>query len=95
MRIQCVENVNKALNFVMERGVPLTNIGAEDIVDRNLKLVLGMLWSIILRFTIDDISQDGKSAREGLLLWCQRKTVSYKEVDVRDFTYSWKDGLAL
>ncbi|KAG2218464.1 hypothetical protein INT45_003008 [Circinella minor] len=94
MRIQYVENVNKALNFVMERNVPLTNIGAEDIVDRNLKLVLGMLWSIILRFTIDDISQDGKSAREGLLLWCQRKTVNYKEVDVRDFTYSWKDGLA-
>lgn len=29
MRIQCVENVNKALNFIMERGVPLTNIGAE------------------------------------------------------------------
>ncbi|KAI8144724.1 actinin-like protein [Fennellomyces sp. T-0311] len=94
MRIQCVENVNKALNFIMERGVPLTNIGAEDIVDRNLKLVLGMLWTIILRFTIDNINQDGKSAKEGLLLWCQRKTANYNEVNVRDFTYSWKDGLA-
>ncbi|KAI9278563.1 calponin homology domain-containing protein [Phascolomyces articulosus] len=94
MRIQRVENVNKALSFVLERGVLLTNIGAEDIVDQNLKLVLGMLWSIILRFTIEDISQDGKSAREGLLLWCQRKTANYKEVNVCDFTYSWKDGLA-
>ncbi|KAF7721919.1 hypothetical protein EC973_003932 [Apophysomyces ossiformis] len=94
MRIQCVENVNTALEFIRSRGVALTNIGAEDIVDKNLKLVLGMLWTIILRFTIADINQDGKNAKEGLLLWCQRKTAPYKEVDVRDFTYSWTDGLA-
>ncbi|KAI9030776.1 calponin homology domain-containing protein [Phycomyces nitens] len=93
MRIQCVENVNMALEFI-RRIVPLTNIGAEDIVDKNLKLVLGMLWTIILRFTIDDINQEGKNAKEGLLLWCQRKTAPYSEVDVRDFTYSWTDGLA-
>lgn len=29
MRIQRVENVNKALEFIKYRGVPLTNIGAE------------------------------------------------------------------
>ncbi|ORZ08651.1 calponin homology domain-containing protein [Absidia repens] len=94
MRIQFVENVNMALEFIKQRGVALTNIGAEDIVDKNLKLILGMLWTIILRFTIADISQEGKNAKEGLLLWCQRKTSPYREVDVRDFTYSWADGLA-
>ncbi|KAI8374666.1 calponin homology domain-containing protein [Radiomyces spectabilis] len=94
MRIQYVENVNMALEFIKQRGVALTNIGAEDIVDKNLKLVLGMLWTIILRFTIADINQEGKNAKEGLLLWCQRKTAPYQEVDVRDFTYSWTDGLA-
>ncbi|SAM03934.1 hypothetical protein [Absidia glauca] len=94
MRIQYVENVNMALEFIKQRGVALTNIGAEDIVDKNLKLILGMLWTIILRFTIADISQEGKNAKDGLLLWCQRKTAPYREVDVRDFTYSWTDGLA-
>ncbi|SAM05114.1 hypothetical protein [Absidia glauca] len=94
MRIQFVENVNLALEFIKQRGVGLTNIGAEDIVDKNLKLILGMLWTVILRFTIADISQEGKNAKEGLLLWCQRKTAPYHEVDVRDFTYSWTDGLA-
>ncbi|KAJ1677412.1 alpha-actinin [Spiromyces aspiralis] len=47
-----VENVNKALEFIRERGVNLTNIGAEDIVDGNPKLILGMIWTVILRFTI-------------------------------------------
>ncbi|CAG8852631.1 45662_t:CDS:2, partial [Gigaspora margarita] len=55
LRIQKVENVNKALEFIKRRGVPLTNIGAEDIVDASLKLILGMIWTIILRFTIADI----------------------------------------
>ncbi|OBZ68872.1 Alpha-actinin-like protein 1 [Grifola frondosa] len=95
MRIQKAENVNKALEFITSRGVKLTNIGPEDIIDGNLKLILGMIWTLILRFTIADINEEGLSAKEGLLLWCQRKTEPYKEVDVQDFSLSWSDGLAL
>ncbi|KAF8628666.1 hypothetical protein AX15_003796 [Amanita polypyramis BW_CC] len=95
MRVQKAENVNKALEFINSRGVKLTNIGPEDIIDGNLKLILGMIWTLILRFTIADISEEGLSAKEGLLLWCQRKTAPYKEVNVQDFSYSWSDGLAL
>ncbi|KAG6878508.1 hypothetical protein C0993_005438 [Termitomyces sp. T159_Od127] len=95
MRVQKAENVNKALEFITSRGVKLTNIGPEDIIDGNLKLILGMIWTLILRFTIADISEEGLSAKEGLLLWCQRKTEPYKEVDIQDFSLSWSDGLAL
>ncbi|KAF8882897.1 actinin-like protein [Gymnopilus junonius] len=95
IRVQKAENVNKALEFITSRGVKLTNIGPEDIIDGNLKLILGMIWTLILRFTIADISEEGLSAKEGLLLWCQRKTEPYKDVNVQDFSYSWSDGLAL
>lgn len=96
LRLKSIENVNKALEFIKNRGVNLTNIGAEDIVDSNPKLILGLIWTIILRFTIAEISEEGLNAKEGLLLWCQRQTASYvPEVNVKDFTFSWKDGLAL
>ncbi|PWA01611.1 hypothetical protein BB558_002287 [Smittium angustum] len=94
MRIQKVENINKALEFIKERGVGLTNIGAEDIVDVNPKLTLGLIWMIILRFTISEIREEGLTAKDALLAWCQRKTASYEEVRVVDFSSSWQDGLA-
>jgi Ca2+-binding EF-hand superfamily protein len=72
----------------------MTNIGAEDVVDGNRKIILGLIWTLILRFTISDIHEEGMTAKEGLLLWCQRKTACYDEVEVRDFSTSWNDGLA-
>merc|ERR1711977_221878 len=94
LRVQRFENVNIALDFIKSRKIQLTNIGAEDIVDGNRKIVLGLIWTLILRFTISDINEEGMTAKEGLLLWCQRKTACYDEVDVRNFTDSWNDGLA-
>ena len=55
LRVQKCENVHKSLEFIKGRGIGLYNIGAEDIVDGNLKLILGLIWTLILRFTITDI----------------------------------------
>lgn len=51
---------------------------------------------MILRFTIADINEEGLSAKEGLLLWTQKRTVPYRDdFVIKDFTVSWKSGLAL
>lgn len=153
MRIHCLENVDKALEFLKEQHVHLENIGAHDIVDGNPSLTLGLIWTIILRFQIQDVFNDyiinrierpvhvtpgghdivdvsnsqlggqqhpfggpnqggssgvpsllptvspfenkeTRSAKDALLLWCQIKTADYPNVNVRNFTTSWRDGLA-
>ncbi|XP_075059834.1 alpha-actinin-2 [Mixophyes fleayi] len=95
MRFHKIANVNKALDFIASKGVKLVSIGAEEIVDGNIKMTLGMIWTIILRFAIQDISVEETSAKEGLLLWCQRKTAPYRNVNIQNFHTSWKDGLGL
>uniref|UniRef100_A0A8C7FBJ4 Actinin, alpha 1 n=1 Tax=Oncorhynchus kisutch TaxID=8019 RepID=A0A8C7FBJ4_ONCKI len=59
MRVHKISNVNKALHYITSKGVKLVSIGAEEIVDGNAKMTLGMIWTIILRFAIQDISVEG------------------------------------
>lgn len=94
MRFHRIANVNKALDFIANKNVKLVSVGAEEIVDGNVKMTLGLIWTIILRFAIQDIEVGSSTAKEGLLLWCQRKTTPYKNVNVQNFHNSWKDGLA-
>ncbi|SPP87212.1 spectrin beta chain, non-erythrocytic 5 isoform X2 [Drosophila guanche] len=101
MRVHKIENVNKSLAFLHTK-VRLESIGAEDIVDGNPRLILGLIWTIILRFQIQEIeidvdeeneSSEKRSAKDALLLWCQRKTHGYAGVNITDFTSSWRSGL--
>jgi len=102
MRVHRIENVNKSLAFLHTK-VRLENIGAEDIVDGNPRMILGLIWTIILRFQIQEIeidvyeddnkSNEKKSAKDALLLWCQRKTNGYPNVGIKDFSSSWQNGL--
>ncbi|XP_055762699.1 spectrin beta chain, non-erythrocytic 1 isoform X3 [Salvelinus fontinalis] len=101
MRIHCLENVDKALQFLKEQRVHLENMGSHDIVDGNHRLTLGLIWTIILRFQIQDISvetdgdnKEKRSAKDALLLWCQMKTAGYPNVNIRNFSTSWRDGMA-
>ncbi|KAI4902273.1 hypothetical protein NFI96_016052 [Prochilodus magdalenae] len=100
MRIHCLENVDKALQFLKEQRVHLENVGSHDIVDGNHRLTLGLIWTIILRFQIQVIkietedNRETRSAKDALLLWCQMKTAGYPEVSIHNFTTCWRDGLA-
>ncbi|KAG5719277.1 Alpha-actinin-like protein 1 [Termitomyces sp. T112] len=87
IRVQKAENVNKALEFITSRGVKLTNIGPEDIIDGNLKLILGMIWTLILRFTIADISEEGLSAKEAgrMDLLCSCALIHRHRPDLLDY----------
>ncbi len=55
MRVHKIENLNKTLEYLKRKRIQLENIGAEDILDGNQRLILGLIWTIILRFQIEDI----------------------------------------
>jgi len=88
-----LDNVSLSLKMVEAAGIKVL-VDAKMINDKNLKMTLGTVWSIIHNYQIHGITVDTMSAKEGLLLWCQRKTRGYKNVDIVNFSTSWRSGLA-
>jgi len=91
IRAQKLENTGASLMFLKNEGIKLVAIGPEDITDCNLKLILGLIWTIILRYQIQK-SNAGGSAKNDLLEWVRKKI---PECNVNDFTNSWADGRAV
>ena len=98
MKVHMVENLNLALKVVNE-ACKNKKIGlfysAKNMIEGNLKLIMGMFWVCISKFMIDFIKEDDKNARDALLLWCQKKTASYDNVSIKDYrSEDFQNGMA-
>eukprot|EP01104_Vermistella_antarctica_P002503 TRINITY_DN12740_c0_g1_i1.p1 TRINITY_DN12740_c0_g1~~TRINITY_DN12740_c0_g1_i1.p1 ORF type:complete len:898 (+),score=381.01 TRINITY_DN12740_c0_g1_i1:140-2833(+) len=95
IEIQRIQNLSIAINFIMrDLGVRLVGIGPEDFSQGNLKLILGLLWSLFRRLRIQTIAAEGKSSEDGLLAWIRKMTDGYDGVSITNFKNSFNDGLA-
>lgn len=92
--IQKTENLQIALDFLQAEGIKLVNIGPGDIASGNLKLTLGLIWTIIYHYQIckGGIDLDFAKARNELLEWVRSKIPEY---NIQNFKGDWNDGRAL
>ncbi|XP_057668388.1 filamin-A isoform X2 [Diorhabda carinulata] len=84
-----LENVTCALNAIEKDGIKLVNIGNTDIVNGNLKLILGLIWSLIVHY---QIGRSKFPPRKLMLAWLQ---AVLPECKVGNLTTDWNSGILL
>lgn len=103
LRVHKLNNVEQAMKLLEKQKVKLVGINAFDIVDGKPRVILGLMWSVILRFQVQEVMQEtvteetAKSfnVEKKLLDWCKERLKGYEEyVTISDFSSSWRDGLA-
>ncbi|CAI5447621.1 unnamed protein product [Caenorhabditis angaria] len=100
-RSQKLENVSLALNFFQnEENIKIINIDSTHIVDHNKKLILGLIWTLILHYSISmgwiqEKREDGvpdETPKQKLLNWIRNRLPG---MPISNFTSDWNDGVAL
>lgn len=97
MRPQKADNLVVALDMFESAKIKTNFLKSTHLMDHDQKMILGMIWAIILDYQIKGISVDDLTAKDGLLMWVQKKTKGYRDVDppgVNNFTKDWKSGMA-
>eukprot|EP00456_Euglypha_rotunda_P026364 TRINITY_DN2125_c0_g1_i2.p1 TRINITY_DN2125_c0_g1~~TRINITY_DN2125_c0_g1_i2.p1 ORF type:complete len:397 (-),score=54.46 TRINITY_DN2125_c0_g1_i2:19-1209(-) len=92
LKLHRTENIGKALKFIVDQGIKLVNIGADDIEAKNLTIILGLIWTLILRYQINKAAGSGDSP--GLQDWVTGN-MAYYGVHVTGFRSGWNDGRAI
>ncbi|KAJ8310288.1 hypothetical protein KUTeg_012153 [Tegillarca granosa] len=90
-KIQKIQNVSIACKAITEDNVKLVNIGNEDIVNGNIKLILGLIWHLIMRYQIS--SRKTKAPPKKLMIEWFRTALP--ELEINNFTGDWNDGILL
>ncbi|XP_046814112.1 filamin-A isoform X4 [Vespa crabro] len=100
-RSQKLENVSVALKFLEDEGIRIVSIDSTDIVDCKLKLILGLIWTLILHYSISMTMWDGEDGdnydkgatpKQRLMHWVQSKVPN---LPITNFTSDWNDGRAV
>lgn len=88
---QKLENLNIAIDFIKSEGIKLVNVGSDDINSGNMRIILGLVWTLILRYEIKSGEGDENGIND-LLKWVQSKIPEY---NITGFTKDWNDGRAV
>lgn len=82
--------------YILTLTILSTTLGNEDIVNGNLKLILGLIWRLILTYQIkvkaDSGDKNKASAKQLMMTWIQSIMPGCK---VRNLNKDWNNGIPL
>nr|XP_016928916.1 filamin-A isoform X2 [Drosophila suzukii] len=84
-----LENASTALKSIEADHIKLVNIGNVDIVNGNIKLILGLIWSLIVRY---QIGRSKFPPRKLMLAWLQ---AALPDCRITNLTTDWNSGVNL
>ncbi|XP_070070104.1 filamin-B isoform X2 [Drosophila takahashii] len=84
-----LENATTALKSIEADHIKLVNIGNVDIVNGNIKLILGLIWSLIVRY---QIGRSKFPPRKLMLAWLQ---AALPDCRITNLTTDWNSGVNL
>ncbi|XP_072181882.1 filamin-A-like isoform X4 [Diadema setosum] len=97
-----LENVSIAIKFLEDQNIKIVSMDSTDIVDGKLKLILGLIWLLILHYSISmpmwdeegEAPEEGKkqTPKDKLLGWIRSKV---PDKPINNFNKDWNDGQAI
>ena len=94
--VDMVQNLDMAVDMFTKDGVKLVGISGKDVNDNNEKLILGLIWSLILHYSIgrsvsnENMGKDNnlpndklsdKNSKNTLLSWAIDRTANYPNIN--------------
>ncbi len=106
-RFECLGNLTASFEFLRRVGVKLSNIGPEDVLSGNVKLIQGLIWTLINFFLVEVEPDEADAVITGLeagrkltpkqriLEWVKVIVNAYPGVNVQNWRSGFVDGLGL
>jgi len=100
---QMLDNIQMVLNYVDKQGIPLVNVTASEIHFGNLKIILGLMWQLILKYQVtashynlpdmEDADWKQLTPKQALMKWVKSKLP--EDLQMNNFSSDWNNGIAL
>uniref|UniRef100_A0A915ACG1 Dystrophin n=1 Tax=Parascaris univalens TaxID=6257 RepID=A0A915ACG1_PARUN len=91
-----VQDITNALH-VVDVDDRFAQVNITELLDGNSRAICGVIWQLIQifwkRYAPEGV-RDQKLA-EAIKDWCLERTQNFEEVQINDFTSSWRDGYAI
>lgn len=102
-RPQMLDNIQMVLDYVKAQGIKLVGVNADEVNKGNLKIILGLMWQLIMKFQVssshynlpdmEDADWKNLTPKQALMKWVKAKLP--EQIKMNNFSSDWTNGIAL